>query len=339
MDKPHLNIVLNADSPLGFYLMHLLKKSGKEVIGVLTNEHHLLPELLHPNGLYFTRDFFFSSEYVNVERDQIENIYIIFNNHSAIHSGDINYQSLLEDTYHLGKPMAIFLSARLFGGQKMSSIPISEVDQFKPDTLRGVHESWIATYTRMRAKYNKFKIRTIIHPTMISPLDYILPDRASDPEMSNIIKEYTDSYKTGIDMIVKRKDLPMIFDVVHPFDTAFQGIVLTEHGKNGVYLTSSYKYPLNLSEIIRNVAGSLLFTKDLPNLKDLPIELTNKVVHKIYPTNFDAMKINGVINYQPQVEPEFILAHVAHALVNNTSLQDFQDTVLQQLEDIMEEEE
>jgi len=337
MDQPHLTIVLNADSPLGFHLIHLLRQSGKEVIGVLTNEDILMEELLHPNGLYFTRDFFFSSEYVKETKEAIENIYIIYDNPSAIHSGDINYQFLIEDTFNLGKPMTIFLSARVFGGQKMSSIPISEVNQFKPDTLRGVDETWIATYTRMRAKYNKFKIRTIIHPTMLSPMDYILPERASDLEMSEIIAEYARHHLSATDMIVKRKDLPMIFDIVHPFDVAYQGIVLTENKKNGVFLLSSFKYPLNLSEIIRNVAASLLFTSDLPNLKDLPIELTNKVRHKLYPTNFDAMKINAAMNYQPLFSPEEIITQITMALVSNDGKKDYTNATLGFLEKLIEE--
>jgi len=337
MNPPHLNIVLNADSPLGFYLIHLLRSFGEEVIGVLTHKDVLLKELLHPEGLYFTRDFFFASDYVKEQKDAIKNIFMIYDNISALQSSDTYYQFLIEETFALEKPMTIFLSARIYGGQKMSSIPVGEVDQFKPDTLRGVDETWIAAYTRMRAKYNKFNIRTIIHPTMLSPLDYVLPERASDFEMNSFIEEFITNFSNGTDMIVKRKDLPSIYDIVHPMDVAYQGLLLTEHKKNGVYLLSSFKYPLNLSEILRNIAASLLYSTDLPNLKDLPIELINKQRHKLYPTNFDGMKVNGAINYQPVIEPEEVLRQLTISIINSFKDQDYHDYAIRFVENYIEE--
>ena len=47
--------------------------------------------------------------------------------------------------------------------------------------------------------------------------------------------------------------------------------------------------------------------------------------YHIYPpsANFDGMKINGVLNYQPSLQPEDILKHVALSLINSYTIEDF----------------
>ncbi len=257
-------LILNADTPTGFYLINCLLLREGDIDAIIVGDGQG-DNYIHPD--------------INYHNPTENSIYTFkSNNYDCIfYVGDTHrlYHSFVEDIYAIinfkTSIVAIF-DWEIYNGVKRGNFPVSTATPTRPDNLRGVSKVWIKDTLLYTAKKTKLPISVLVTPTVLSPFQFTEYVRKDEKNyLSQKLWEIMEGFKTGENVEINNGDMRVIYDVIHNIDVARGAINLFEKSMRGYYMLSSNK-SFRFKEILQIFYGRLI------NSSAIKIEETNIVL-------------------------------------------------------------
>lgn len=292
-------LILNADTPTGFYLINRLILRGENIDAIIIGDGDG-DNFIHPDINYFNPT-------------QIKLHTFKSNNYDAIfYIGDTHrlytdFVDVIHSLFYFDTPIIAIFDWEMFNGVKRGNFPVSTATSTSPDNFRGISKVWIKDTLLRAAKINKIPVSIMVTPSVLSPFHFLDTIRnGAEYYLAQKLWDVFENYKTGKLTEINKGDLKVIYDIVHNTDVAQAAIDLFDNKTTGYYMLSSNIY-LRFSEILETFFGRLVQSEPI-KLKKLPITIINKRrTLANYDTTIDMVELwsNAVYNTEYPLDAIF----------------------------------
>ena len=281
-------LILNADTPTGFYLINRFTLRGDEIDAIIVGDADG-DDFIHPETHYHNPQ---DIDLYTFKGNNYDGIFYVCDTHRL-------YDDFMKVTYSLfffNIPIIAIFDWEIFNGVKRGNFPVSTATPTKPDNFRGISKVWIKDTILRSGKTSKLPYSVIVTPTVLSPFQLTKTVRKSN-YLAKKLWECLENFKTGTDTPVNKGDLRVIYDIIHNTDVAAAAIDLFEKQMSGYYMLSSNVF-LRFNEILQIFFGRLIGTNTI-KVDDLPIvEINKRRSIENYDTTIDMVKLwSNVIYY------------------------------------------
>lgn len=302
-------LILNADTPTGFYLINLLKKQNKNVDAIIVEDGEG-DDFIHPNTIYFNPT---EIELHTLKGNDYDGIFYVADTHRLY----VGFVDKIYALFYFEKPIVAIFDWEMHNGVKRGNFPVSTATPTSPDNFRGISKVWIKDTLLHAGKVMNFPISVMVTPTVLSPFHLTESIReGAEYYLAQKLWEVIHAYKTGKPIIVNKGDLRVVYDIIHNVDVAKSAIDLIERQESyGYYMLSSNIF-LRLSEILEEFYGRLIGAPPI-NIDDIDMVVKQRRRSiENYDTTIDMVHLWTDIVYNSDYTLRKIFDDIIHVVMN-----------------------
>lgn len=314
-------LIVNADTPTGFYLINRLTLRGDEFNAILIGDGHG-DDFIHPEVNYTDPT---TKELYRFKNIYYDGIFVVCDSHRLYNDFvDITYTILSFDL-----PIVAIFDWEMFNGVKRGNFPISTATSTSPDSYRGICKVWIKDMFLHAGK--RKPISVMITPSVLSPFhltktirqdaEYYLPQK---------LWEVLESFKTAEPVEINKGDLRVIYDIVHNTDVAYAAIDLFDREVHGYFMLSSNVF-LRFNEILEIFYGRLIQSSPIKFENTGMIVKNKRRTLENYDTSIDMVWLWSDIIYNTEYKLEVIFDDIIHVILNSHKDYDIAEKVMMHL--------
>lgn len=264
--------IFNADNPTGFYLIKRLISEEKDVLPILTSYYDKKSPYLYKNIFYLNKEngLEILSRIINKRSDKKISCVFYLADHNRMNEIDfINEQTMLNMS---NIPVVNIIDWSIYNGVKRGNLPVDSTTATRPDSYSGVDKVWLKTFAELSAKH-KNQIANLIYPSALSPLMLTNEIRINNEYfLARIIYDIIEAFKNGVDVVVNKNDLKVVYDIVHSDNIAQAAIdIFKDNERGSIFLSSNKTY--TLKEILEELGGALIHMNTYIPLANLNVKI------------------------------------------------------------------
>lgn len=302
-------LILNADTPTGFYLINQLTNKKHDVDPIIIGDGEG-DNFIHPQTTYYNPA---DINLYSLKSNNYDGIFFIADTH-RIYAG---FADRIYALFYFEKPIVAIFDWEIYNGVKRGNFPVSTATSTKPDNFRGISKVWIKDTLLHASKTMNFPIGVIVTPTVLSPFHLVESIRKdSEYYIAQKLWEAIEAFKTGEFIKVNKGDLRVIYDIVHNIDVAKSAIALIQEKGDGFFMLSSNIF-LRFNEILEEFYGRLIGSPPI-KLEDTGIEIIDRRRSiENYDTTIDMVYLWTDIVYNSKLTLRKIFDDIIQVLLNS----------------------
>jgi len=314
-------LIVNADTPTGFYLINRLMLRNDEYDAILIGDGYG-DNFIHPEVNYTDPS---TKELYRFKNIPYDGIFVVSDSHRL-------YEDFVTLTYTIlsfNIPIVAIFDWEMFNGVKRGNFPISTATPTNPDSYRGICKVWMKDMFLHASKHKSISV--MVTPSVLSPFHLTETVRkGAEYYLAQKLWEVLESFKSAEPAEINKGDLRVIYDIVHNTDVAHAAIDLFDREVSGYFMLSSNEF-LRFSEILEMFYGRLIQSSPIKFKNTGMIVKNKRRTLENYDTSIDMVWLWSDVIYYTPYKLKAIFDDIIHVLLNSHNDYDIVENVMMHL--------